>query len=532
MTTGETEMSKKQDQSNTNKSQNDLSDVSLEFKNTSAKEDSVEEEIYDHAFVEKKPFFKRAWEWLTKDKERLASIIFLFLFIVLIIVLASIGLDLGKIMRNIVNWFYTRIGIWGIFIGVFVISIFGNFTIIFPVPYTLALVTIVTDKSIPIDWYHIIIMGLFAGAGASIGEVSAWFLGKASKNVIEDGMEKQVARAQRWIDKGLAPLIIFLFAATPLPDDAILVFIGLLGYALWKTVIWCFAGKIVLTTGTGFAAKYLADTTFGQKILWLFGLTLGEDGVTATEPESWLSAIVWIGSIIIIGAVLFIDWGDVWNFLSRSLLKRKYRKLAISDMDSLETTPVLDDLQQDEEKQSFRKQRMLKEASFWQCAISKIDDETPDYFDLYSVSFVLGKASNILLKPDWFKKFSKNLTENKFTKLNEYQLDKLLPPKKIKEFYESNKKLEEITSNMIYLSFTTNHVETNTDFRVGFLLEKITDDQIKVRCIGEKEALIIRSLKTISPELMVTNLVKFLNHLSETPELVKKIDVANISRNL
>ncbi len=522
-------MSKKQDQNDGNKSREELSEVTLEYENKSTKEDTIEEGIYDHAFVEKKPFFKRAWEWLTKDKERLASIIFLFLFIVLIIVLASLGLDLGKIMRNIVNWFYTRIGIWGIFIGVFVISIFGNFTIIFPVPYTLALVTIVTDKSIPIDWYHIIIMGLFAGAGASIGEVSAWFLGKASKNVIEDGMEKQVSRAQRWIDKGLAPLIIFLFAATPLPDDAILIFIGLLGYALWKTVIWCFLGKIVLTTGTGFAARYLAETTFGQKILWLFGLTLGEDGVSASEPEPWLSAIVWIASIIIIGAVLFIDWGDVWNFLSRSVLRRKYRKLAISDLDSLETTPVLDVNLQDEEKQSFRKQRMLKEASFWQCAISKKDDETPDYFDLYSVSFVLGKAGNILLKPDWFAKFSKNLTEEKFNKLNEYQLDKLLPPKKIKEFYESNEKLDEITSNMIYLSFTTNHVESDTDFRVGFLLEKIKQDQIKVRCIGEKEALIIRSLKSISPELMITNLVKFLDHLAETPELVKKIDVAFIS---
>ncbi|MCK5157621.1 MAG: hypothetical protein KAR08_00565, partial [Candidatus Heimdallarchaeota archaeon] len=111
----------------------------------------------------------------------------------------------------------------------------------------------------------------------------------------------------------------------------------------------------------------------------------------------------------------------------------------------------------------------------------------------------------------------------------EYQLDKLLPPKKIKEFYESSKKLDEITSNMIYLSFTTNHVESDTNFRVGFLLEKIKQDQIKVRCIGEKEALIIRSLKSISPELMITNLIKFLDHLAETPELVKKIDVAFIS---
>lgn len=520
-------MSKKQDQSNNNKSKNDLLNGSAEEFELVELKTIQETNLEDLEYVEKKPFFKRTWEWLTKDKQRMWSIIFLFLFVVLIIVLAALNLNLGEIMRNIVDWFQMKIGIWGIFIGVFVISIFGNFTVIFPIPYTLALVTAATDPTI--QAWHVIVMGIFAGAGASIGEVSAWFLGKASKNVIEDGMEKQVARAQRWIDKGLAPIIIFVFAATPLPDDAILVFIGLLGYALWKTVIWCFLGKIVLTSATGLAAKYLGETAFGEKILWLFGLTIGESGVTASEPAAWISALVWVASIAVIGVVLFIDWGDIWNFLSRSVLKRKYRKLAISNSDPLEVTPVLDVIQHDEEKQSLRKQRLLKEASFWQCAIRKDDDETSNYFDLYSVSFVLGKAKNILLKPDWFTKFSKNLTEEKFSKLNEYQLDKLLPPKKIKEFYESNKKLDEITSNMIYLSFTTNHIETGTDFRVGFLLEKIKQDQIKIRCIGEKEALIIKSMKTISPELMITKLVKFLDHLSETPELVKKIDVAFIS---
>ena len=499
----------------------------LETENDFNSESRIEKDFDDFEYIESKSFFKRAWDWITKDKARLGSIIFLALFAIVIIILAIFSKNMGEIMQNIISFFEEKLTIVGIYIGVFVISIFGNFTIIFPVPYTFALVAIATRDGIGIP--EILIMGLCAGAGAALGETSAWLLGKASKNVVEDGMEKQVARAQKWIDKGLAPIIILLFAATPLPDDAILVFIGLLGYALWKTIIWCFLGKIILTSTTGIAAKYLAETNFGQKILWIFGLSTEGGDVIATDPAAWQSALVWIGSIVLIGAILFIDWGDVWNFLSRTVLKRKYRKLVISDMDSPETTSVLDDSQQDEEKQSFRKQRMLKEASFWQCAISKIDDETPDYFDLYSVSFVLGKASNILLKPDWFKKFSMNLTENKFTKLNEYQLDKLLPPKKIKEFYESNKKLEEITSNMIYLSFTTNHVETDTDFRVGFLLEKITDDQIKVRCLGEKEALIIKSLKTISPELMVTKLVKFLDHLSETPELVKKIDVAFIS---
>ncbi len=476
-------------------------------------------------FIEKKSFLKRTWKWFTEDKQRMWSIIFLFLFVVLIIVLAALNLNLGEIMRNIVDWFKLKLGIWGIFIGVFIISIFGNFTVIFPIPYTLALVTVATDPTIQV--WHVIVMGIFAGAGASLGEISAWLLGKASKNVIEDGMEKQVIRAQKWIDKGLAPFIIFIFAATPLPDDAILIFIGLLGYALWKTIIWCFLGKIVLTTATGLAAKYLGDTALGEKILWLFGLKIGESGVTATEPEAWISALVWVATIVLIGIILFIDWGDVWNFLSRSALKKKYRKLVVPTGETHESMTALN--QEIEESLSFRKTRLLKEDSFWQCAISKEGDEIPDYYDLYSISFVLGKTSNILLKPDWYSKFTDNLSEEKFNKLNQYHLEKLLPPKKIKESYISEEKLQEITENMIFLSFITNHLESNAKFKVGFLLEKISEQQVKVRCIGEKEALIIKSIKSIPHELMVANLVKLLDYLSETPELVKKLDVAYIS---
>ena len=105
----------------------------------------MSEEIIEE---KKENFFIRAWKWLKADKERLAAIIFLTLFVILIIVLAALDLNMGKIMQNIVDWFENKIGLWGIYIGVFVISIFGNFTIIFPVPYTLVLVTVATRPSI------------------------------------------------------------------------------------------------------------------------------------------------------------------------------------------------------------------------------------------------------------------------------------------------------------------------------------------------------------------------------------------------
>ncbi|MHA1124495.1 MAG: VTT domain-containing protein [Candidatus Heimdallarchaeota archaeon] len=476
----------------------------------------------DFEVVVDKPPLKRFWQWLTKDKERLGSVIFISLFIVLIIVLAALGKNFGEIMVNIVNWFEIKlsIGIWGIFLGIFVISIFGNFTIIFPVPYTLAIVTVATR--VGIEWWHILIMGIFAGAGASIGETSAWLLGKASKNVIEGSMEKQVSRAQNWIDKGLAPFIIFLFAATPLPDDAILVFIGLLGYSLWKTIIWCFFGKIVLTAGTGLAAAQLAGTAFGAKIFWLFGLT--SEGKADVPPPTWLSALIWIGSMILIGVILFVDWGEVWSWLTRSSQKGKYKKL-VELNSNYATTNTPNKLTESKDYDS-KQIKMQKNASFWQCVIKVKEDDYPDYYDFYTLSYVLGQQSNIQLSADWFDKLNKNISNEKFGSVNQYKIEKFILPKTLKENYQEDEALDKFLNKLIFVKLNINHPVTNKQYKIGMLLEKNAQNKLNVRCIGEKEALTIKSIKTIPSQLIISELLNTIDSINEQPGIVEEVAYA------
>ncbi len=459
-------------------------------------------------------FFRKAWKWLTEDKEKLGSIIFLSLFIILIIVLAALNLNLGEIMSNIIDWFYDKLTIWGIYLGVFLISIFGNFTVIFPVPYTLALIAVAQEDYIL--WYHILIMGLFAGAGAALGETSAWLLGKASKNVIKDGMEKQVARAQKWIDKGIAPIMILLFAATPLPDDAILIFIGLLGYALWKTVIWCFLGKIILTSFTGLIAKFIGDTNTGQVILRLFGLT-------DQKTPAWQSALTWIGTIVLIGVIIFVDWGDVWNKLTRSMLKRKYSFLVKTDITQQQPTMVA--LTSDLAPETGVP--VTSDSTLWQCVLQDEKEEHPNYFDFYTVSYVLGKSANILLEPGWYEKFENNVLEKRFLKTNHYKLQKIITGKETPEEDEETQDMQDdIADKMMYVSFNSMHPETNKNYKIGFLLERLPEDKLKIKCISEREALAIKSFKSVHSELVLSKLVLLLNNLSDNPESVKKATVA------
>ena len=70
------------------------------------------------------------------------GIIFITLIITLFLSLAFVNINFGQWLANTVMWFYRKFGEIGIYLGVFTISIFGNFTIIFPVPYTIALIVL------------------------------------------------------------------------------------------------------------------------------------------------------------------------------------------------------------------------------------------------------------------------------------------------------------------------------------------------------------------------------------------------------
>ena len=471
--------------------------------------------------TKKENFFKRSWKWFTADKERMGAIIFLTIFVVLIIVLAALNLNMGQIMQNIVTWFEDKIGMWGIYIGVFVISIFGNFTVIFPIPYTLALVTVATRPSI--GALDIFIMGLFAGAGAGLGEASAWLLGRASKEVVEESMEKQVNRAQKWVDKRIAPFIIFLFAATPLPDDAILLFIGLLGYALWKTIIWCFLGKIVLTTGTGLVAKYLVGTNIGGWIFWAFGLT--SEGTVGEPTPVWVSALTWIGTIFLLGLLMFIDWGNVWNYLTRNTMKKKYSKLL---MDGVKTEGFTF-TEFDDNSDLFTPKKAInsKDASYWQCVTQHEDNQYPDYHDMYTVPFVLGKNENVLISAKWFNDFEENFSQEKYSKSDQVRIEKIILPKEIQENLEDKNPIQNLTRKTIYLSYHIMHPKTNKKFKVNLLFEKISEEEMKLRCIGEREALIIRSFKKIPYNQVFAGYLDLVNNLTENPETIKKLTYAS-----
>jgi len=125
----------------------------------------------------------------------------------------------------------------------------------------------------------------------------------------------------KWVEKGYAPFLIFLFAATPLPDDAFMIVLGFANYTLWKVLFFCFIGKVTLTCTTALIASAASETALGQLFFRLYGINLRtiETGVIqpTTFSEIVLSALVWILTILLIAGFILINWNEILNRISR-----------------------------------------------------------------------------------------------------------------------------------------------------------------------------------------------------------------------
>ncbi|MHC1592117.1 MAG: VTT domain-containing protein [Candidatus Helarchaeales archaeon] len=237
---------------------------------------------------------------------------FITFFGILMIIPVLIGYSIQDIMNFIITFFFLYFGIIGILIGVFVISMFGNFTVVFPIPYSFVLLALGINFSLifspPIFFIFGFWISVIAGLGAAIGETSAWLLGRSQASSIEElEMGEKMLSLKEKIEKGYGGLLIFLYAATPLPDDVLLIALGATKYKIWKALIWCFLGKVILC----FISVYLGTIPLVQRI---FG---------GTEPNPFMDTIWLIIGIAIILLIIYLPWDKYFGFWKNLLGKNK-----------------------------------------------------------------------------------------------------------------------------------------------------------------------------------------------------------------
>jgi membrane protein YqaA with SNARE-associated domain len=106
---------------------------------------------------------------------------------------------------------------------------------------------------IALQYPNWLLLGLVSGLGAGVGEVTSYLVGVwigKSKKMTEGELGEKFYRLKLKLEKNptAIPFLIFFAGATPLPDDMLLVPLGILKYPYKRVIFPCMLGKTVLCT--------------------------------------------------------------------------------------------------------------------------------------------------------------------------------------------------------------------------------------------------------------------------------------------
>jgi membrane protein YqaA with SNARE-associated domain len=127
-----------------------------------------------------------------------------------------------------------KLGNYG-YLGAFLISLLTNATIILPMPSLILLFPLGAA-------FNPVFVGIAAGIGGAIGEMTAYVAGYSGKGIWKDnpGYLKAVAWLKRW-----GMLVVFLFAVSPMPLDLMGLAAGNLRLPAWKFFVPAVPAKII-----------------------------------------------------------------------------------------------------------------------------------------------------------------------------------------------------------------------------------------------------------------------------------------------
>lgn len=180
----------------------------------------------------------------------------------------------------------------GGYAGIFVVSVLGNLIPLFPVPYLAA----VFLYSAYVPGANPLLVGIISGLGGGVGKLAVYLMSLGASKLLSPEKLEQL-KAFRELIGNYGALAVFLFAATPSPDDVVIALLGVIRYSATKFFIAVTAGKIVISVATAY---------FGKAFSFL-----------VSEENMWLSFLVSTVLLALMTVVLLkVDWVSVLEIVS------------------------------------------------------------------------------------------------------------------------------------------------------------------------------------------------------------------------
>lgn len=231
------------------------------------------------------------------DRLLLLSVAVLLVYLILSILFPDLVSPFGVIYSWLLD-FSLLLG----YPGAFLISAIGNATILFPFPYIGVAFILggLRDELTLAFVFDPWLISIVSGIGAMIGEMSGYLIGYGGGRLIE---EDQTSAFKSFVDSHprATPFVVWFLAATPIPDDVLVIPLGAARYSWRKVAI----------------AQLIGKTMFLMAISWSgrIGLDFVGSILGSTDPLSLLSRIIEVSSVLLVIFAIYslvrIDWNSL-----------------------------------------------------------------------------------------------------------------------------------------------------------------------------------------------------------------------------
>jgi membrane protein DedA with SNARE-associated domain len=137
------------------------------------------------------------------------------------------------------------------YVGIFLISLLGAASVLVPIPSTVVIFILSSQPA-----FDPFLIAVFASTGAAVGEFSGYFIGLGGRKVIGEKYKKKMDILTKLFQR-FGPIVIFVFALTPLPDDLIFIPLGVMRYRPLHAFIPTLLGKFVSNLIVAYAGRFL-----------------------------------------------------------------------------------------------------------------------------------------------------------------------------------------------------------------------------------------------------------------------------------